>query len=67
MLTHKLLSKHLVLEEFDSLFKEADQNVTVLRLHHCSHFLRNELRLIKQRKREEQHMFLQVFASIFFK
>ena len=27
-LTHKLLSKHLVLEEFDSLFKEADQNVT---------------------------------------
>jgi len=27
-LTHKLLSKHLVLEAFDSLFKEADQNVT---------------------------------------
>lgn len=27
-LTHKLLSKHLVLEDFDALFKEADQNVT---------------------------------------
>ena len=27
-LTHKLLAKHLVLEDFDALFKEADQNVT---------------------------------------
>jgi cytoplasmic FMR1 interacting protein len=27
-LTHSLLSKHLILESFDSLFKEADQSVT---------------------------------------
>jgi len=27
-LTHKLLSKHLLLDDFDALFKEADQNVT---------------------------------------
>lgn len=27
-LTHKLLSKHLVLDDFEAMFKEADQNVT---------------------------------------